>query len=117
MFTLRTPYRWMSPEIIRHENYSLPADVYSFGIVLWELLSRQQPYAGMTPVQAAFAVARQNMRPRLPSYVPKSVAALIKACWNQNPRARPTFERIIQSLETILESLSKAERKLLDCAA
>jgi serine/threonine protein kinase len=109
--------RWMAPEVIRHEPYSLSADVYSYGIVLWELLSRQQPYAGMTPVQAAFAVARQNMRPRLPSYVPKSVTVLIKQCWNHNPRVRPSFERIIQSLESILDGLSPADRKMLDSDA
>jgi serine/threonine protein kinase len=46
-------YRWMAPEVIRHEPYSSKADVYSFGIVLWELLAKDQPFRGLTPIQGA----------------------------------------------------------------
>ncbi|CAI5711116.1 unnamed protein product [Peronospora destructor] len=52
-------YRWMAPEVIRHEPYSSKADVYSFGIVLWELLASDQSFRGLTPIQAAFA--RDNL--------------------------------------------------------
>ena len=55
-------YRWMAPEVIRHASYSFPADVYSYGVVLWQLLTRSQPFQGMTPIQAAFAVAKHSHR-------------------------------------------------------
>jgi serine/threonine protein kinase len=41
----------MAPEVIRHEPYSTKADVYSFGVVLWELIAKDQPFRGLTPIQ------------------------------------------------------------------
>lgn len=49
-------YRWMAPEMIKEKPYTQKVDVYSFGIVLWELMTALLPFQGMTPVQAAFAV-------------------------------------------------------------
>ncbi|KAB1212754.1 Serine/threonine-protein kinase HT1 [Morella rubra] len=52
-------YRWMAPEMIKEKPYSRKVDVYSFGIVLWELTTALLPFQGITPVQAAFAVAEK----------------------------------------------------------
>lgn len=49
-------YRWMAPEMVRHRPYSRKVDVYSFGLLLWEMVSGQMPFEEMTPIQAAFAV-------------------------------------------------------------
>lgn len=49
-------YRWMAPEMIDHRPYTRKVDVYSFAVVLWELYTMQMPFAGMSAVQAAFAV-------------------------------------------------------------
>lgn len=56
-------YRWMAPEMIKEKPYTRKVDVYSFGIVLWELTTALLPFQGMTPVQAAFAVAEKVRRP------------------------------------------------------
>ena len=52
-------YRWMAPEMIKEKPYTKKVDVYSFGIVLWELTTALLPFQGMTPVQAAFAVGEK----------------------------------------------------------
>lgn len=52
-------YRWMAPEMIDHKPYTRKVDVYSFAIVLWELYTVQLPFAGMTAMQAAFAVVNK----------------------------------------------------------
>ncbi|KAK7290050.1 hypothetical protein RIF29_04180 [Crotalaria pallida] len=52
-------YRWMAQEMVKEKPYTRKVDVYSFGIVLWELTTALLPFQGMTPVQAAFAVAEK----------------------------------------------------------
>ncbi|KAK1944670.1 Serine/threonine-protein kinase STY17 [Phytophthora citrophthora] len=104
-------YRWMAPEVIRHEPYSNKADVYSFGIVLWELLARDQPFRGLTPIQAAFAVARQQMRPALPRQTPQKIGELIEHCWHHDPSRRPDFGAILEALPLVKKSLKKRDFK------
>lgn len=104
-------YRWMAPEVIRHEPYSSKADVYSFGIVLWEMLARDQPFRGLTPIQAAFAVARQQMRPALPRQTPQKIGELIEHCWHHDPARRPDFGAILEALPLVKNSLKKRDFK------
>lgn len=106
-------YRWMAPEVIRHEPYSNKADVYSYGVVLWEMIAKDQPFRGMTPIQAAFAVARQQMRPALPRYTPLKIGELVEHCWHQDPNRRPTFSDILEALPLVQMSLKKRDYKNL----
>ena len=94
-------YRWMAPEVIRHEKYSMAADVYSFGILLWELIARELPFAGMTPVQAAFSVAKNHLRPLIPDHASPRLRALISRCWHKDASARPTFNEIVELLSVL----------------
>ncbi|CAM9161671.1 unnamed protein product [Ectocarpus sp. 6 AP-2014] len=94
-------YRWMAPEVIRHEPYSQAADVYSFGVVLWQIVARKQPFKGLTPLQAAFSVAREGLRPQIPPSAPLAVARLIRRCWHRSPDSRPSFSQIRSELPEI----------------
>ena len=61
-------YRWMAPEMIKRKSYGRKVDVYSFGLMLWELLTGTIPYEDMTPIQAAFAVVNKVCSTVIKSY-------------------------------------------------
>ena len=87
----------MAPEVIRHESYSSNADVYSFGICLWQLITREIPFATSTPIQAAYAVA-EGRRPLIPASTPRRLREIISACWDQDSHRRPSFTYIAMAL-------------------
>jgi len=79
--------RWMAPEILMHHNYGQAADIYSMGVILWELLTKQVPFAAMQQgghltKQIMYTVAAEQLRPTLPPGTPGPVAEIICACWH-----------------------------------
>jgi serine/threonine protein kinase len=93
--------RWMAPEVIRHERYSKKADVYSYAMVLFELLTHQVPFADRPALQAAVAVALHEQRPRLPDGTPSMLRELLTACWARDPAALPTLRSLPEQLSTV----------------
>ncbi|GAB2298671.1 hypothetical protein Dimus_032742 [Dionaea muscipula] len=99
-------YRWMAPEMIKHKPYGRKVDVYSFGLILWEMVAGSIPYEDMNPVQAAFAVVSKDMRPEFPEDCPRVIRALIEYCWSSHPERRPEFSHIVRVLERFKSSLA-----------
>ncbi|XP_027363159.1 serine/threonine-protein kinase STY46-like isoform X1 [Abrus precatorius] len=95
-------YRWMAPEVINHQPYDQKADVFSFSIVLWELMTAKVPYDTMTPLQAALGV-RQGLRPELPKHGHPKLLDLMQRCWEAIPSNRPSFNEITVELENLLQ--------------
>ncbi|KAL3341098.1 hypothetical protein AABB24_025583 [Solanum stoloniferum] len=99
-------YRWMAPEMIKRKSYGRKVDVYSFGLILWEMVAGTVPYEDMTPVQAAFAVVNKNMRPPIPGDCPLAMRTLIEQCWSLQPEKRPEFWQIVKVLEQFESSVA-----------
>jgi len=99
-------YRWMAPEMIKHKSYGRKVDVYSFGLILWEMVAGTIPYEDMNPVQAAFAVVNKNLRPVIPEDCPPAMRALIEQCWSLQPDKRPEFWQVVKVLEQFETSLA-----------
>eukprot|EP00871_Galdieria_phlegrea_P005258 jgi/Galph1/5733/GphlegSOOS_G4318.1 len=92
-------FQYMAPEVLANQPYSEKADVYSFGIILWEMTTKQLPYYGIQPMQVAVAVLSKQMRPPIPPQCPTELAQLIQTCWHQDPNRRPSFPEIMKILE------------------
>lgn len=95
---------WMAPEVIRNTNYSNKADVYSYGIIIWEICTRITPYNDMNPQQISFYVTVNKGRPDknvIPGNAPLELIKLMEMCWDDNPDNRPSFEEIIVYMKRI----------------
>ena len=89
-------YRWMAPEVIEHQKYTVAADVFSFGICIWELLTAQVPYEKLSAIQSAMQVVEKDLRPKVPGKAGAELDALLKRCWEKDPKLRPPIEEVAQ---------------------
>lgn len=92
--------QWMAPEILRSSPfYDEKVDIYSFGVLLWELLTLSEPYKGMTQDQMVLNILEKGTRPEIPpNSGPSKLIELIKRCWSENPIDRPSFQQITNIL-------------------
>ena len=90
--------RWMAPEIfLQSSGYSLKADVFSYALVVWELITRQVPFADIKAAQAAYEMSQHN-RPAIPSVCPEPISKLIVKCWHPTASKRPSFHELTRWL-------------------
>ncbi|KAM4626517.1 mitogen-activated protein kinase kinase kinase 20 isoform 1-T1 [Discoglossus pictus] len=94
-------FPWMAPEVIQSLPVSETCDTYSYGVVLWEMLTREVPFKGLEGLQVAWLVVEKNERLTIPSSCPRSFAELMRQCWEPDAKKRPSFKQIISNLETM----------------
>ena len=90
---------WMAPEVLMSKPiYDEKVDVYSFGIILWELLTGQVPYGNMSTAKIAISVVEKGLRPEIPENTPPGVRELITMCWDTDPNKRPSMDFVLSEL-------------------
>lgn len=92
---------WISPEVFGKKNYTEKADVYSYGIILWELITRQMPFGNVEAFTIPLMVSRGE-RPEIPKDCPLEWKKLIKSCWHQKSQMRPSFKKVLFKLRDMV---------------
>ncbi|CAM9474591.1 unnamed protein product, partial [Choristocarpus tenellus] len=87
--------KWSAPEVLNQEGMRLESDVYSFGILVWEIVTRKLPWAELVrPMDVVLEICR-GRRPDVPADSPGILGQLMKLCWASSPADRPAFSKIV----------------------
>ncbi|XP_045407348.1 macrophage colony-stimulating factor 1 receptor [Lemur catta] len=91
----RLPVKWMAPESIFDCVYTVQSDVWSYGILLWEIFSLGlNPYPGILVNSKFYKLVKDGYQMAQPAFAPKNIYSIMQACWALEPTHRPTFQQI-----------------------
>ena len=97
--------QWMAPEVIQGKSYSESADVFSLGMIVWELLTGKYPFEGLGQLEIAHQVVTLNVRPDIPSFLQTSAPQLVnflRSCWDPIPEKRITADEALKLLGSVI---------------
>jgi tRNA A-37 threonylcarbamoyl transferase component Bud32 len=115
-------YRYMAPEVFRHEPYNFKVDVYSFSMIAYQLFEHCPPFAGMDPVEAARQAALHERRPdfrKLAERTPimQALRNMVEQCWHPNPEKRPSFPEVVQMLDEQMKLVIRSQHTASGCCS
>eukprot|EP01114_Cavostelium_apophysatum_P006560 TRINITY_DN1792_c0_g1_i1.p1 TRINITY_DN1792_c0_g1~~TRINITY_DN1792_c0_g1_i1.p1 ORF type:complete len:683 (-),score=77.64 TRINITY_DN1792_c0_g1_i1:47-2095(-) len=93
------PVKWLPPEALHSYVYSTKTDVWSFGVVIWEVLTRKKPFEDKSATEVILGVCNNGLRLQTPEGCPPHLASLLDKCFSVDPQQRPTFKEICAVLE------------------
>eukprot|EP01127_Copromyxa_protea_P017779 TRINITY_DN5466_c0_g1_i1.p1 TRINITY_DN5466_c0_g1~~TRINITY_DN5466_c0_g1_i1.p1 ORF type:complete len:686 (+),score=105.96 TRINITY_DN5466_c0_g1_i1:16-2073(+) len=105
---------WTAPEVFSKKGYTEKADVYSFGIICWELLTREKPFGDVAAFSVPLLVTKGE-RPPIPKDCSKEYKSFISKCWHKRPQQRPDFQKILETLLSLKVSCSRTLKKTRIC--
>jgi len=98
--------QWMAPEVLRNEPSDEKSDVYSYGVILWELVTQKIPWDNLNTMQVIGAVGFMDQRLDIPSDTDPQWASMIENCWDSDPRKRPSFLELLDRLRDLQKQYS-----------
>ncbi|KAJ1291885.1 hypothetical protein BS78_02G350500 [Paspalum vaginatum] len=103
---MRGTLPWMAPEMLEMSSnmVSTKVDVYSFGIIMWEILTGQEPYAGIHHGGVIGGILSNTLRPPVPASCDPQWRELMEQCWSNEPEQRPSFTDVVSHLRSMLEA-------------
>ncbi|XP_028460811.1 mitogen-activated protein kinase kinase kinase 7 isoform X2 [Perca flavescens] len=104
---------WMAPEVFEGSNYSEKCDVFSWGIILWEVITRRKPFdeIGGPAFRIMWAV-HNGTRPPLIKNLPKPIESLMTRCWSKDPSQRPSMEEIVKIMTHLMKYFQESDEPL-----
>lgn len=103
--------RYMAPEVAQSKPYNQKVDVYSYGVILWEMMSKKKPFKKFGMEKYQELVVKQGERPKIPTTWPTSFSDLIKECWSADIQERPNFSEIYSRLYSLRLELIFCDEK------
>lgn len=111
----RLPVKWMAPEALFDRKYTVKSDVWSYGILLWEIFTLGgNPYPSV-PVEKLFDLLREGHRMQRPPYSSLEMYTIMRECWQHHPAHRPTFGELVEDLDSLLSLTTSEDYLDLDC--
>ncbi|CAM5108796.1 unnamed protein product [Eretmochelys imbricata] len=108
----RLPLKWMAPETIFDRVYTIQSDVWSFGILLWEIFSLgASPYPGVKIDEEFCRRLKEGTRMRAPDYTTPEIYQTMLDCWHGEPKQRPTFSELVEHLGNLLQANVRQDGK------
>lgn len=102
-------YRFMAPEVFRHEGYTETVDVYSYAMIFYYMILGYPPWPGLSGLDAVTKAAIDGERPAVPRNVDERLAGLMCRCWDEGPGSRPPFGEILESLREYSHDVFKTD--------
>ncbi|KAF5478320.1 hypothetical protein F2P56_004887 [Juglans regia] len=96
--------QWMAPEVLRNEPSNEKSDVFSFGVILWGLMTESIPWNNLNSLQVVGVVGFMDRRLDLPQGLDPQIAYIIQDCWQSDPEQRPSFRDVIQRMTALIPS-------------
>nr|QWT43346.1 fibroblast growth factor receptor 1 [Alitta virens] len=110
----RLPVKWMAPEALFDRKYTSKSDVWSHGVLLWEVFTLGgNPYPSV-PVEKLFDLLREGHRMERPPYCSLEMYRIMLDCWHQLPGQRPAFYELVQDLDRVLINTAEEDYLVLD---
>ncbi|XP_077218354.1 uncharacterized protein LOC143852692 isoform X2 [Tasmannia lanceolata] len=98
--------QWMAPEVLRNEPSDEKSDIYSFGVILWELVTEKIPWDNLNSMQVIAAVGFMNQRLEIPKDLDAQWVSIIESCWHSDPQSRPTFKELLERFRDLQRQYS-----------
>ena len=91
--------RYMAPEVALHRAYDERCDVYSLGLLLWEIFALERPFDGFDVSDMNSLVVKKGQRPTIDGDWPEATADLVRHCWSEDPKTRPSADDAVRTLD------------------
>jgi serine/threonine protein kinase len=106
----RLPVKWMAPEALFHRIYTNQSDVWSYGVLLWEIMTLGgTPYPSVPNMEQLFNLLQSGHRMEKPSCCSLEIYMIMRDCWSYHPNERPMFDELVESLDQILSVTANQE--------
>eukprot|EP01125_Pyxidicula_operculata_P003558 TRINITY_DN1461_c1_g1_i5.p1 TRINITY_DN1461_c1_g1~~TRINITY_DN1461_c1_g1_i5.p1 ORF type:complete len:1543 (+),score=511.76 TRINITY_DN1461_c1_g1_i5:27-4631(+) len=101
---------WLAPEVMMNIPYDHKSDTYAYGVILWELVTRDHFHVGSRWMSDFTEGILRGERPPIPQeFCPKPFSSIIERCWSQDPKSRPEFNEVVKLLSEMYENVTQLE--------